>query len=197
LSCQLHILVVCQKARAPSTCWMWGWVGPRASQKDMEKAKFWSLLVHKLPPLGHLTHRQLLYLLLHPSCHWIRTEMCIPSWVINMFWEHVFVWLGTLIFICCKSSFVISGKALLLKQVPHPLFLDMKLLDIYILWRKVSYRMLRLVALVRTDVSEEPSASFIRVTRIGELGTTLAVTSNRHMLRRNTKWQESVNSEQR
>jgi hypothetical protein len=40
--------------------------------------------------------------------------------------------------------------------------------------------MLRHVALVRTDVSEERSASFIRVTRIGELGT-LAVTSNRHM----------------
>jgi hypothetical protein len=39
--------------------------------------------------------------------------------------------------------------------------------------------MLRGVALVRTDVSEESSASFIRVTRIGELGTTLAVTSNR------------------
>jgi hypothetical protein len=39
--------------------------------------------------------------------------------------------------------------------------------------------MLRHVALVRTDVSEELSASFIRVTRIGELGTTLAVTSNR------------------
>jgi hypothetical protein len=38
--------------------------------------------------------------------------------------------------------------------------------------------MLRRVALVRTDVSEEPSASFIRVTRIGELGTTLAATSN-------------------
>jgi hypothetical protein len=37
--------------------------------------------------------------------------------------------------------------------------------------------MLRLVALVRTDVSEELSASFIRVTSIGELGTTLAVTS--------------------
>jgi hypothetical protein len=43
--------------------------------------------------------------------------------------------------------------------------------------------MLRRVALVRTDVSEEFSASFIRVTRIGELGTTLAVTSNRHTLR--------------
>jgi hypothetical protein len=34
--------------------------------------------------------------------------------------------------------------------------------------------MLRRVALVRTDVSEELSASIIRVTRIGELGTTLA-----------------------
>jgi hypothetical protein len=34
--------------------------------------------------------------------------------------------------------------------------------------------MLRRVALVRTDVSEEPGASFIRVTRIGELGTTQA-----------------------
>jgi hypothetical protein len=35
--------------------------------------------------------------------------------------------------------------------------------------------MLRSVALVRADVSEELSASFIRVTRISELGTTLAV----------------------
>jgi hypothetical protein len=39
--------------------------------------------------------------------------------------------------------------------------------------------MLRRVDLVRTDVSEERSASFLRVTRIGELGTTLAVSSNR------------------
>jgi hypothetical protein len=38
--------------------------------------------------------------------------------------------------------------------------------------------MLRRVALVITDVLEELSASFIRVTRISELGTTLAVTSN-------------------
>jgi hypothetical protein len=51
----------------------------------------------------------------------------------------------------------------------------------------VSSGMLRRVALVRTDVSEELSASFIRVTRISELGTTLAVTSNRLKLRRNNK----------
>jgi hypothetical protein len=42
--------------------------------------------------------------------------------------------------------------------------------------------MLRLVALVRTDVSEELNASFIRVTRICELRTMLAVTSNRRTL---------------
>jgi hypothetical protein len=46
--------------------------------------------------------------------------------------------------------------------------------------------MLRRVVLVRTDVSEEFSASIIRVTRIGELGT-LAVTSNRRTVRRNTR----------
>jgi hypothetical protein len=40
--------------------------------------------------------------------------------------------------------------------------------------------MLRRVALVKTDVSEELSASLIRVTRIGEEGTKLAVNSNRH-----------------
>jgi hypothetical protein len=36
--------------------------------------------------------------------------------------------------------------------------------------------MLRRVALVTTDVSEELSASIIRMTRIGELGTKLDVT---------------------
>jgi hypothetical protein len=38
--------------------------------------------------------------------------------------------------------------------------------------------MLRRVALVRTDVSEELNASFIKATRSNELGTTLAITSN-------------------
>jgi hypothetical protein len=39
--------------------------------------------------------------------------------------------------------------------------------------------MLLRVALVRTYISEESSASIIRVTRIGEIGMTLAVTRNR------------------
>jgi hypothetical protein len=45
--------------------------------------------------------------------------------------------------------------------------------------------MLRHMPHVRTDVSEERNASIIRVTEISRLGTTLAVTSNRRMLRRN------------
>jgi hypothetical protein len=47
----------------------------------------------------------------------------------------------------------------------------------------VSSGLLRRVALVRTDVSEEPGASFIRVTKIGVPGTTLAATNNRCTLR--------------
>jgi hypothetical protein len=46
--------------------------------------------------------------------------------------------------------------------------------------------MLRHVALLRSEVSEEPSPSLISVKRIGELGTTLAVTSNRPTLGRNS-----------
>jgi hypothetical protein len=43
--------------------------------------------------------------------------------------------------------------------------------------------MLHRVALVRFDVCEERIASIIRVTRISELGTTLAVASRRSTLR--------------
>jgi hypothetical protein len=41
----------------------------------------------------------------------------------------------------------------------------------------VSSGMLRRISHVRTDVSEEPSASFISATRIVELGTTLVAAS--------------------
>jgi DNA-binding TFAR19-related protein (PDSD5 family) len=41
----------------------------------------------------------------------------------------------------------------------------------------VSYGMLRRVALVRTDVSEELSTSIITMTKIAELGTMLSETS--------------------
>jgi hypothetical protein len=61
----------------------------------------------------------------------------------------------------------------------------------------VSSGMLRRVALVRTDVSEELSASFNRVTRIGELGTMLAVTSNRRMLQRNALMKEALSSSEK
>jgi hypothetical protein len=56
--------------------------------------------------------------------------------------------------------------------------------------------MLRRVALVRTDVSEELSASFIRVTRVGELGTTLAVTSNRRRVRKG-EWERALRLQRR
>jgi hypothetical protein len=46
--------------------------------------------------------------------------------------------------------------------------------------------MLCRVALVTTDVSEKLGASIVSVTRIGELETTLAVTSNTRTLRRVT-----------
>jgi hypothetical protein len=52
----------------------------------------------------------------------------------------------------------------------------------------VSSGLLHHVALVRTDLSEEPGASFIMVTKIGALGTTQAATSNRRTLRRNNKF---------
>jgi hypothetical protein len=48
-----------------------------------------------------------------------------------------------------------------------------------------SFGKFRRVDLARCDVSEESAASIIRVTRIDELRSALAVTSNRRKLRRN------------
>jgi hypothetical protein len=50
--------------------------------------------------------------------------------------------------------------------------------------RMTSSGMLRRVALVKAGVSEELSISIIRVTRISELGKTLAVTSSRRRVTR-------------
>jgi hypothetical protein len=89
-----------------------------------------------------------------------------------------------------KGSFGISPKILLNLFNVRKCFPDVDLKSHIILERQlsrmVSSGMLRRVALVRTEVSEEPSASLIRVTRIGELETTQAATSNRRMLRRNS-----------
>jgi hypothetical protein len=78
------------------------------------------------------------------------------------------------------------GKKLEYIEIVHKLFLDFKIEhDLVraevlntILRIMVSCGMLRCVVLLTTEVSEELSASFIRVIKIGELGTTLAVTSN-------------------
>jgi hypothetical protein len=51
--------------------------------------------------------------------------------------------------------------------------------------------MLHLVALVGTDVSEVPSASIIRVTKIGEQ-TTLVVTRNQRMLRNVSSYESDM-----
>jgi hypothetical protein len=63
-------------------------------------------------------------------------------------------------------------------------------------WWMPSSGMLHRVALARTGVSEEHCTSIIRVTRIGELGTMLAVTNNQSMLRRNTT-PHSITSQKR
>jgi hypothetical protein len=62
----------------------------------------------------------------------------------------------------------------ILKQILKAKFYDLR--------RMPSPGMLRSVALVTTDVSEERTASIIMLTRRGELGT-FAVTSNRNTLR--------------
>jgi hypothetical protein len=46
--------------------------------------------------------------------------------------------------------------------------------------------MFRRMALVRTEVWDESTASIMRVARIGELGTTLAITNNRSTQRINS-----------
>jgi hypothetical protein len=48
------------------------------------------------------------------------------------------------------------------------------------------------LALLRTDVSKDRIASIIRVTRIGDLGSTLEVTNNRSTLRHDVTSQRVI-----
>jgi hypothetical protein len=95
----------------------------------------------------------------------------------------------------CSNQCEYSGKLLTcwwsspLLKVLYELWIDN-----YMWQRMVSSGMLRHVALVRTDILEELSTSFIRMKRIDELGTTLGVTSNWCTLWRNIKQRASVAS---
>jgi hypothetical protein len=81
------------------------------------------------------------------------------SWVSNRKQLHNQNWISKTIFLIIDNSSWVPYR----KQLQG--------------WSMVSSGMLRYVALIRTDVSEEPSVSFVRVTRIGKLGTTLALHS--------------------
>jgi hypothetical protein len=74
--------------------------------------------------------------------------------------------------VCYSDSFSFFHKLLLIRKVDG-------LYNAKYLFKNGVFWDLRCVALVRTNVSEKLSASFIRVTTIGELGTTVVVTSNR------------------
>jgi hypothetical protein len=76
-----------------------------------------------------------------------------------------------------ESGDIIIGKTAVLESWP---FLEDVWFESSLRWlsRVPSYGMLCRAALMRTNVSEEHIVSIIRVTRIGELETTLAVTSN-------------------
>jgi hypothetical protein len=63
---------------------------------------------------------------------------------------------------------------------------QVKLLCLHLSSKNTLFRDVKPCGFLRADVSQECNASIIRVTRIGDLGTMLAVTSNRRTLRRNT-----------
>jgi hypothetical protein len=91
------------------------------------------------------------------------------------------------LYIASPTASISAGKRFKIQQYKSPHFVTRcKILKFSRrwLWRMASSGTLRRVAFVRTDVSEEFVASFIRVKRFGELGT-LDATSNRRTLRRN------------
>jgi hypothetical protein len=77
---------------------------------------------------------------------------------------------------CCYGDMAPSLSPLRLVMAWQAVLYSREITVLF-LFRMASSEMLFRVALVRTDVSEDLSTSIMRVTRIGELGTTLAVTS--------------------
>jgi hypothetical protein len=112
------------------------------------------------------------YLLLAPAVYWNCTAMTIASRARRSssklrhsvrFWSLVNV---------CGSWKALAGTGhSLLTSAYRPQYHALVNPSPSNKWGMVSSGLLRRVALVRTDVSEEPGASFIRVTKIGELGT--------------------------
>jgi hypothetical protein len=91
-----------------------------------------------------------------------------------------------------KPSSYLTGNTLLFRiQSPTVNALEDLMFSRWWLRRMPSSEIWCHVTLVWTEVSEERIATIIRVTRIGELGTTLAVTNNRgtpRFLRSNAIW---------
>jgi hypothetical protein len=53
VSGQLHAPAALLPGKQPSTHWIGGWLGPRASLDDLEKRKFFTLPALELQPLVH------------------------------------------------------------------------------------------------------------------------------------------------
>jgi hypothetical protein len=88
-----------------------------------------------------------------------------------MIWHHSSLICHTY---CCQNDMLLRSTV--------AVYFDTLLCRVVLHCQRICYRrtassgMLRRAALLRTDFSEELSVSIIRVTRIGVLGTTLAVT---------------------
>jgi hypothetical protein len=131
----------------------------------------------KLPQLPHTSPRPVAQLGKHgtvlPSSYVFYAQQTPPMWFFLVCSPEQAILLNVGIVKALITHSVMSSQYFMLLPMMFSVGLVTRGL-----WRKASSGMLRRAALVRTDVSEELSASIIRVTTIGELGT-FAITSNR------------------